>query len=157
MKVTFVRDERDRIVVRRDDGSEVQWTFRSYGEGLPHDLVHLVVERHLGLSRGFWGLVALGIDFNQVNAAASGQGDPSAETVADLGDLSQLMLAEMVSNLPFGQPSYEVAKATNAAFNALPDDAVLDGIAAELDTWRQKWVALPPKGALQLEWQSPGS
>ena len=26
--------------------------------GLPHDLVHYVVERELGLAWGFWGLVA---------------------------------------------------------------------------------------------------
>ncbi len=50
MQVSFVRTAgaRDRIYVRRTSGSEVSWEFPSYGDELPHDLVHLVVEE-LGL------------------------------------------------------------------------------------------------------------
>jgi hypothetical protein len=41
--------------------------FPSYGDGLPHDLCHLVVEDGLGLSEGFWGLVDQHVDVCVVN------------------------------------------------------------------------------------------
>ena len=46
MKASFVRTEGapDRIYVVRSDGSETSWSFPTYGDGLPHDLCHLVVE-----------------------------------------------------------------------------------------------------------------
>ena len=153
MKVTFVRsDGPDRMYVQRDDGSESSWSFPSYGEGLPHDLVHLVVERHLGLRSGFWGLVERGIDFNRINEAANRKGGKLADKYADLGDLEELLRAEMVSNLPWGQEWFEDALETNAAFNEMPDREQLDAIAAELDGWRARWRELPNKGALQMSW-----
>jgi hypothetical protein len=57
LQAVFVRvaGERDRVYVRRSDGSEVSWAFPSYGAGLPHDLAHLVDEARFGLRSGFWG------------------------------------------------------------------------------------------------------
>lgn len=158
MRVTFVRsDGPDRMYVQRADGTESSWTFPSYGEGLPHDLVHLVVERQLGLRSGFWGLVEGGIDFDRINEAANRKGGKLADKYADLGDLDELMLAEMVSNLPWGREWFEDALETNAAFNDMPDREQLDAIAAELDEWRGRWRALPNKGALEMTWSGEAS
>ena len=46
LEVTFVcrRRQRDRVYVTRSDGTTTGWDFPSYGDGLPHDLCHLVVE-----------------------------------------------------------------------------------------------------------------
>ena len=46
LKASFVRTvgDRDRIYVVRSDGSEVNGAFPAYGDALPHDLTHLVVE-----------------------------------------------------------------------------------------------------------------
>jgi len=57
LKATFVRrrGRRDRVYVTRADGTSTGWDFPSYGDGLPHDLCHLVVEEELKLSGGFWG------------------------------------------------------------------------------------------------------
>jgi hypothetical protein len=59
LEASFVRrrGSRDRVYVTRSDGTTTGWDFPSYGDGLPHDLCHLVVEEALGLSEGFWGLV----------------------------------------------------------------------------------------------------
>jgi len=48
--------------VTRTDGTSACWDFPSYGNGLPHDLCHLVVENELGLKRGVWGLVDQGVE-----------------------------------------------------------------------------------------------
>jgi hypothetical protein len=64
LEVSFVRHRgsRDRVYVKRSDGTSIEWDFPSYGDGLPHDLCHLVVEDSLELSEGFWGLVDQHVD-----------------------------------------------------------------------------------------------
>ena len=52
------RGERDRVHVRRSDGTETSWLLPTYGEGMPHDLVHLVVEAAFGLRRARHAAVA---------------------------------------------------------------------------------------------------
>jgi hypothetical protein len=73
LTASFVRHRgrRDRIYVTRSDATEVFWDFPSYGEGLPHDLVHLVVEDGLGIVNGFWGLVDQGAGVQLVNNQAT--------------------------------------------------------------------------------------
>jgi hypothetical protein len=69
LEVSFVRNRgsRDRVYVTRSDGTSTGWDFPSYGDGLPHDLCHLVVEDGLGLAEGFWGLVDQHVDVGLVN------------------------------------------------------------------------------------------
>lgn len=59
------------MYVTRKDGTSTSWDFPSYGDGLPHDLCHLVVESELGLTDGFWGLVDQGVDVGLVNNQAT--------------------------------------------------------------------------------------
>jgi hypothetical protein len=96
LDVTFVRHRRrrDRIHVTRPDGTSVSWDFPSYGDRLPHDLVHLVVEDGLGLGRGFWGLVAEGVEVTLVDNQATlvREGRPLA--TAPGVDLTDLRRAE---------------------------------------------------------------
>ncbi|ADP79584.1 hypothetical protein FraEuI1c_1522 [Pseudofrankia inefficax] len=56
------RGQADQVHVTRGDRSTTSWRFPSYGDVLPHDLVHFVVEEGLGLTDGFWGLVDQGAD-----------------------------------------------------------------------------------------------
>jgi hypothetical protein len=72
MKVSFVRHrgQRDHVYVTRSDGSSAGWDFPSYGNDLPHDLCHLIVEDALGIAHGFWGLVDLGTEVELVNNQA---------------------------------------------------------------------------------------
>jgi hypothetical protein len=64
LEATFVRrrGHRDRVYVVRSDQTTTGWDFPTYGDGLPHDLCHLVVEDALGLTCGFWGLVDRGVE-----------------------------------------------------------------------------------------------
>ncbi len=59
------------MYVHRSDGTSTGWDFPSYGDGLPHDLRHLVVEDELGLADGFWGLVDGGVDVALVHNQAT--------------------------------------------------------------------------------------
>lgn len=86
----------DRIYVTRDDGSETGWTFPSYGEALPHDLVHWAVETTFALDEGLWGRVARGVDVARVNAMANRVG--GRDTWHAMGpDLRHLLLSEALA------------------------------------------------------------
>jgi hypothetical protein len=87
------------VCVKRDDGSSTGWDFPSYGDGLPHDLCHLVVEDELWLTKGFWGLVDQGVDVGLVNNQATlmRDGKPLVEhTGVDFSGLNEAEAAVAV-------------------------------------------------------------
>src|SRR5215470_13391580 len=103
MEVSFVRSQgqRDRIYVRRTNGTEVSWVFPTFGNYIPHDLVHLVVEAAFGLRQGFWGRVDAGVDPARINAEANRMG--GANKYAAYGpDQVELMIAEMLAATRWG-------------------------------------------------------
>lgn len=130
LEVTFVRKrgQRDHVYVTRDDGSTASWAFPSYGDGLPHDLCHLVVEDGLGLTEGFWGLVDQHVDVGLVDNQATlmRDGKPLAEQ-PDV-DLRGLMQAEAAVAM-LGSPLFEVETVGQLAVARVADPAAR----AELD------------------------
>jgi hypothetical protein len=161
VRVTFVKTtgQKDRVYVARDDGSEVSWAFASYGDGLPHDMVHLLVERAFGVDRGFWGRVAAGIDPARVNAAADKIVGKIADKYAAFGsDLDELMLAESLANTAWTSPDVDPVDAIASAYAAVrrtppPDaEAIAERLAIELEDHRASWVVLGDRGALILDW-----
>ena len=98
LRATFVRTagERDRIYVTRSNGSQVDWFFPTYGNDLPHDLVHLVVEACFGLRFAFWGRVDAGADPRLINADANRTG--GKEKYAAFGpERTELHIAEALA------------------------------------------------------------
>jgi len=161
LSVTFVRKtgSPDHVYVRRPDGSEADWSFPSYGAGLPHDLVHLVVESRFGLKHGFWGRVASGIDAARINAAANRRG--GKDKYAGFGeDLRELYLAEALVNARWldreatdGERLEDIARECSKAEIAVPANVTLDSIAsvrAKLAELQTRWARLVPRGALSL-------
>ena len=69
LSVSFTRHRgrNDQVEVTRSNGTSVSWDFPSYGDVLPHDMIHLVVEEGLGMQDGFWGLVDQGADVAMLN------------------------------------------------------------------------------------------
>src|SRR5258706_12059736 len=103
MRIRFVRTSGapDRVYVRRSDGSETSWSFPTYGDAVPHDLVHLVVEDAFAIADGFWGRVDRGVDPARINADANRTG--GTNKYAGLGDdLRGLYLAEPLPNFSLG-------------------------------------------------------
>ncbi len=158
-EIRFVRspEARDRIYVQRPDGSSATWSFPSYGEQLPHDLVHLVVERRLGLRHGLWGRVCDGADLERINAMANRQGGP--DKYRALGpDLRELMWSEALAAQPWlaepSRPEAIVASLTESARTlegfAVPGESAIEALRDELAQLRQQWRALAPKGTLVL-------
>jgi hypothetical protein len=159
LRAAFVRSagERDRIYVTRSDGSEVSWVFPTYGDALPHDLVHLVVESAFGLTEGFWGRVDGGADPTRVNAEANRKG--GKHKYAGYGpDRRTLLLAEALANAPWSEaedPGRILEQLRQAYADAgVPADALtrerVEEVKAELAALGRRWRELLPKGALDL-------
>jgi hypothetical protein len=100
------RGEHDQVQVVRTDGTKTEWEFPSYGDALPHDLVHFIVEEGLGLTDGFWGLIDNGADVVMVDdqAVLSRNGEPLREPLLDF---SGLVKAEEAVALLGPQPVLE--------------------------------------------------
>ena len=63
MRVTFPRlpdHQRAYALVERDDGVAYRLYGGLAGPRLPHDIMHLVVERELRITDGIWGGIAAG-------------------------------------------------------------------------------------------------
>ena len=80
MRVTFPRlpdHERAYALVERDDGAVYRLYGGMAGPRLPHDIMHLVVERELRIGDGIWGGIAAGIIFDTMQHV-SGRRPPHA-------------------------------------------------------------------------------
>jgi hypothetical protein len=164
VQIRFVRTagQPDRVYVRRDDGSEVSWAFPNFGEGLPHDLVHLVVETHFKVRHGFWGRVADGIDPARVNAEASRLGGAKDKYAGFGADQRELLLAEALAGMAWGvagisdDDRLQLARDAAAKMGIdLPADVTAGALAEVLVRLRElgaKWRTLVPKGTLELTW-----
>jgi len=136
MRVTFVKTigHRDRVYVRFPDGREKSWPFPTYGEQLPHDLVHLIVERAFAITDGVWGHVARGGEF---------------------GMTEPLLVAETFANAPWLRPDEgDVLEHLQRELGALPASVTrerVDATREELARATAEWRALPDRGALVFD------
>jgi hypothetical protein len=146
MKIAFVRTvgARDRVYVERADGTTASWSFPTYGDAPPHDLVHLIAERELGIDDGLWARVAAGADLAAINDAADRRGGPIAEKYAALGEgVVRSEAAAAALSTPYGEVP------------AWIDPAALDRARAALADAATRWRALVPKGTLIYVWPDP--
>jgi hypothetical protein len=164
MQLTAVRgsEARDRVYVHRDDGSEVSWSWPSYGHSLAHDLVHWVVESEMGLDEGFWGLVADGVDPTKVTKAA--ERIATGVRLRDLTDrdLTELIQAEHLA-ASLGRTGWagreeavayvvEQCEAFGVPSVGGLDLAAVVRMEARADELNRRWQAVAPDAGLVLAW-----
>src|SRR5262245_13460872 len=161
MDVSFVRvrGQRDRIYARRTNGSEVSWVFPTYGDELPHDLVHLVVEAAFDVRQGFWGRVDEGVDPARVNDEANRAG--GGNNYRGFGeDKRDLLLAEGLAAARWlgAEHSDEgrregIAEMCGKIGVEIPQTVTLERMAevrASLRRLREEWQAIEAKGTIKL-------
>jgi hypothetical protein len=143
MRVTFPRlpdHERAWALVERDDGV----VFRFYGGGtagprLPHDIMHLVVERELRISDGIWAGIA-----------AAPPGHPPGQRAELLADL--VACAAALGTLTLDK----IRRLTADKLAALPGtevDPVVVAVAARaLQVEAARWARLRVGEELTYDW-----
>ena len=109
--------------------------YQPIGRGvLPHDLAHLVVEGHLGIADGVWGLLARGATFTRGTARRPTQ--PGRKVVRD--NVEALTEAEALGN-----------QHHHAWRDGEPTE-----VGPSFDRFAEAWTALPDGGTLTVEWPS---
>ena len=142
MRVTFPRlpdHERAWALVERDDGVVYRLYSGTAGPRLPHDIMHLVVERELRISDGIWAGIAAG-----------GTGQPPGQRAELLADL-------VAGAAALGPLTLEKIKRLTAdKLAALPDanvDPVLVAVAARaLQVEAARWARLRVGEELSYDW-----
>jgi hypothetical protein len=169
MRVTFPRlpdHQRGYALVERDDGAVYRLYGGQAGSRLPHDIMHLVVERELRIPDGIWGGIAAGIIFRSMEHV-SGRRPPhererSKELLADFRQrgLRAELLANLVGHVAaLDHPSdIEIFQLAATELAVLPDaDANVDpaqiaAAAQALQVEAARWARLRVGEKLSYEW-----
>lgn len=134
---------------------------------IPHDIVHLIVERALKFEFGFWGKVAKGAMFDGMDVL-DGRRKPHAKTKSrtalkqgnQMGTQAEVMV-DVFAKLAFASEpvSYNEAVRTLserwAPAGAKPiawNEELVSGICNELTDAARLWQALPEGESISFEW-----
>lgn len=165
MKVLITKqDGCDHIAIDRDDGSRAETRFPKKGP-VPHDAIHYFVEDALGFRHGFWGMIASGIDPEQVQDIARNAGHASAKraSVPDAGIVELLQAERIVECFEaelWGGGSdpatlREMARTgCESAYVATPDlaDETIAAISRRIAAFRDDWAPAPNGHGFGFEW-----
>ena len=149
MRVTFPRlpdHERAWALVERDDGVVYRLYSGTAGPRLPHDIMHLVVERELRISDGIWAGIAAG-----------GPGQPPGQPGRPPGQRAELLADLVAGAAALGTLTLEkIRRLTADKLAALPDanvDPVLVAVAARaLQVEAARWARLRVGEELSYDW-----
>jgi hypothetical protein len=155
--------EKHRAIAARSDGTAVILWMHDYGDALPHDLVHWVVESELELEWGFWGLVAAGAQLEVVQrsgARAPRLIQPVEDPLVAEHERDLLIAEALVagfSSFDDGRPLMDRLREHLAgldALSALPPAESIDAISRHLSELGTVWRSLKPGGRLRLQWNA---
>jgi len=141
--------------VRRTNGTEVSWVFPTFGNYIPHDLVHLVVEAAFGLRQGFWGRVDAGVDPARINEEANRIG--GANKYAAYGaDQVELIIAEILAATRWGDSTLSDEALLAELLQKCPKLAPVNteriaAVRETLDSLCRRWMEIFPKGAVKVQ------
>ena len=172
MRVTFPRlpdHERAYALVERDDGAQYRLYGGKAGPRLPHDIVHFVVERELGIPDGIWGGIAAGVVFESMRHVGGRRpphaAERSRELLADFRTrgLRAELLADLVGCVALLDHPSELDILSLAATrlsvlsdaDADVDPAAIAAAAVALQVEASRWARLRVGEELSYEWPSP--
>jgi len=167
MRVTFPRlpdHERAWALVERDDGVVYRLYGGMAGPRLPHDIMHLVVERELRIRDGIWAGIAAGVVFDSMRHV-SGRCPPHAAERSDqlLRDFrEQGLRAELLTDLVSSAAALDtltqdkIRRLTAAKLSVLPgtevDPVVVAAAARALQVEAARWARLRVGEELTYDW-----
>ena len=155
--MTFTRMADPRPVetlVERDDGVVFAMRGAGGGDGLPHDLVHALVETELRIVDGIWGCVADGVVWGSMRHV-SGRRPPHVQERSDRIKRERsaaITRAEAVADLVHRMAAGEEVLPSQRTSAGVPADRLAAAVDALRDAGR-RWSALAPGETWTLEWQ----
>jgi len=167
MRVTFPRlpdHQRAYALVERDDGVVYRLYGGPAGPRLPHDIMHLVVERELRIRDGIWGGIAAGVVFTSMEHVSGRRPPHAAERSKDLlrGFRQPGLRAELLANLVSGAAALDtmtpdtIRQLAKDKLSVLPeadvDPVVIAAAARALQVEAARWARLRVGEELCYEW-----
>ncbi|MCF6746310.1 hypothetical protein E9529_18940 [Blastococcus sp. KM273128] len=156
MRMTFERmaDRRPvETLVERDDGVVFAMRGAGGGAGLPHDLVHAVVETALPLRDGVWGCVADGVVWGSMRHVSGRRPPHAAERYDRLKRerAEAVQRAEAVADVVHRLAQGEEVLPAQVAAAGVPRERVGVAVEAVREATR-RWAALPVGERWVVEW-----
>lgn len=144
MKITILKKNAflAQYSIQRTDGSSDAVTLdtKTY---LEHDICHYVVEKNLGYTKGFWGMLASGKNFGEL----SGKNNPLTEELRFIEKV-----VGPVQSVYWGHlPAEKFADFTAHLEFPLPAGFV-ETCVAEIRSLTSAWQYLPAGDKIQLNW-----
>jgi hypothetical protein len=167
MRVTFPRlpdHERAWALVERDDGVVYRLYGGTAGPRLPHDIMHLVVERELRIKDGIWAGIAAGVVFDSMHHVSGRRPPHAAErSKALLRDFrEQGLRAELLADLVSSAATLDtmtldkLKRLAAAKLSVLPDTdvdpVVIAAAARALQVEAARWARLRIGEELSYDW-----
>jgi hypothetical protein len=158
VKARFTKkaDGHHRLTVVRDDGSASQGQMVPGlgADAIPHDLLHALVEKKLGFTRGVYGMVGTGLEVGALL-------DPKRKAMNR--DEPELMLSEIVTTLLQAESAYEGVEAADfrqrlsakceehgIAGRAIADEE-LSAVRGLREEYAQRWRGLGVGETIEVE------
>ena len=167
MRVTFPRlpdHERAWALVERDDGVVYRLYGGTAGPRLPHDIMHLVVERELRIKDGIWAGIAAGIIFDSMQHVSGRRPPHARERSAELlaGFRQRGLRAEVLASFVecvagLDHPSdTQIMTLAATKLSVLPDPdvepAAVAAAAQALQVEAARWARLRVGEELSYDW-----
>ncbi len=167
MRVTFPRlpdHQPSYALVERDDGVVYRLHGGRAGPRLPHDIMHLVVERELRIRDGIWGGIAAGVVFTSMEHVSGRRPPHAAERSAQLKRTfqSQGLRAELLADLVSAAAALDpltqdtIRRLARDKLSVLPEtdvDPVAIAVAARaLQVEAARWARLRVGEELCYDW-----
>jgi hypothetical protein len=159
VQVTFTRTGERRYSIEADrGGGSVVHMPRAPGHDpwLPHDLVHFVLERHLGIARGVFGQLAAGGAAGTFFTIPHRRRDPGRRISARLAELGREDTARSERLAGACMAAWHARHGRRWAFAGAVDGAeaaaVPEALLDELDDVAHRWHELAVGDALTLTW-----
>ncbi|MEY4237701.1 MAG: hypothetical protein RL339_302 [Pseudomonadota bacterium] len=167
MEITITKGQaEDRIAIVHADGRRMDTTFPKKGL-IPHDAVHLFVERELGLKTAFWGMVSAGRHPEEIAgiAKAAGHASASRNTMPDESIVELLQAERLVECFEADQWSGSSGAvedflamaevACNSSHVPLPamDAGQVGVIRAQVVEFARDWIAAPLGHSARFGWE----
>lgn len=155
MRVTFTRtaERRYRVDVVREQGDPLLMNpAPGYDSELPHDVMHFLVERELGLHGAVFGQLAAGGTAGTFRPAVGRIGGRLARKSRNLKreGRAQMQLSERLVQLCHAR--WLGRRLTDSEVRELHAAGPVERVFEALDATREQWRALPIGGSLTLDW-----
>ena len=155
----------DVLEARPGRGEPVRFVTPNTGP-VPHDALHLFVERAFGLQRGFWGLVAEGLSPDDIqalattgghaSAARAGTPDPGIVQLLQAERLVEIFEADLWGGGQGDEADLLALAGTACATSHVPLPPAPAGavarVRADLAAFARTWTSVPQGGEVELEW-----